>query len=133
MTDHKTEAGLMMSEQESAHLPLVKAYGKNGFLIGKTRIADALILLPDAVHPLPVSALPGITSAMLSPLWARISDIDVLLIGTGEKMVPLPPDVQALFAGHSLSPELMDSGACVRTFNILLLEDRRVAALLFPV
>lgn len=133
MTDHKAASGLMMSEQGRADMPLVTAYGKDGFVIGGRRIAGALILLADRVHPLDVSDMAEMTSAMLDPLFSRISEIDVLLVGTGEKMIPLSRDLRAMFDAHALSPDLMDSGACIRTFNILLLEDRRVAALLLPV
>lgn len=133
MTDHKASRGLEMSEQGRAGLPLVTAYGQGGFVIGNRRIDGALLLMPDHAHALEAASMADLSPAMLDPLFKADPSIDVLLVGTGEKMIPMPANLREMLQSHSFVPDLMDSGACARTFNILLLEDRRVAALLFPV
>ena len=59
--------------------------------------------------------------------------VEILLIGCGPKFL-LPPKVlgeELRAAGIGL--EWMDTGAACRTFNVLLTEERRVAAALIPV
>lgn len=55
---------------------------------------------------------------------------DVLLIGTGSKMVFLSPALYGNLINHGIGVELMDTGAACRTFNALSAENRHVAAAL---
>lgn len=60
-------------------------------------------------------------------------DIDVLLIGAGEKFTVLPPEKRAAFFGLGFSVDVMDTPAACRTFNVLTSEGRRVAAALMTI
>lgn len=55
---------------------------------------------------------------------------EVLLIGTGRDFKFLDPEIKTYLQDQGLSPELMNTGAACRTFNVLLSEGRRVCALL---
>jgi uncharacterized protein len=57
---------------------------------------------------------------------------DVVLLGTGAKQVFPPSAIRQAFAARKVGLEVMDLGAACRTFNILVQEERRVAAALFP-
>ena len=59
--------------------------------------------------------------------------IELLLIGTGSKIVLLPSRLRAELRGLGLAIEVMDTGAACRTYNVLIGEERRVAAALLPV
>jgi uncharacterized protein len=80
-----------------------------------------------------VKSADEITPEALKRLIAEAPAIEILLIGTGTAMVPLSREARAALNGAGLSPESMATGAAVRTFNVLLSEERAVAAALVAV
>lgn len=56
----------------------------------------------------------------------------VVLLGTGEKMRPLKPELFASLAKQNIGIEVMTTPAACRTYTILMSEGRNVAAILFP-
>jgi uncharacterized protein len=64
---------------------------------------------------------------------AEAGDIEFLLVGTGIDMSPIPADLKAALKAAGISSDPMNTGAAVRTFNIMLLESRAVAAALIAV
>ena len=61
------------------------------------------------------------------------ASFDVLLVGTGGEIAPLPHDVRTLFEQARVACEIMGTPAACRTYNVLLGEGRRIAAALMPV
>jgi uncharacterized protein len=57
---------------------------------------------------------------------------DVLLFGTGETGRFLPSALQQELAAKKLRFDIMPTSAACRTYNVLMAEGRRVAALLLP-
>jgi uncharacterized protein len=57
---------------------------------------------------------------------------DVVLLGTGTKQTFPAGAVRQAFAARKVGLEVMDLGAACRTYNILVQEERRVVAALFP-
>ena len=57
---------------------------------------------------------------------------DVVLLGTGSKQIFPDRVIRQAFAARKVGLEVMDLGAACRTYNILVQEERRVAAALFP-
>jgi len=57
---------------------------------------------------------------------------EVILIGTGNTQVFLPPATQAHFFRRNLGFEVMTTDAACRTFNVLASEGREVVAALLP-
>jgi len=55
---------------------------------------------------------------------------DILLIGTGEKMVILPIEMYGALINYGIGVEVMNTSAACRTFNALSAEDRNVVAAL---
>jgi uncharacterized protein len=68
--------------------------------------------------------------ADLEPIFAL--QPDVVLFGTGPKQIFPERAIRQAFARRKVGLEVMDLGAACRTFNILVQEERRVAAALFP-
>ena len=58
---------------------------------------------------------------------------DVLLLGCGPRAVLPPRALRDALRAKGLVVEPMDTGAACRTYNVLMAEDRRVAAALIPV
>jgi uncharacterized protein len=72
-------------------------------------------------------------STICSGCSTRPSEIEFLLLGTGIDMRPIPADLKAALKAAGISSDSMNTGAAVRTFNIMLLESRAVAAALIAV
>ena len=112
-----------------AHANLIRGYGP-----GELRINDAIYRTTMIVASGAIRAAPSITTAaeLAAEHAAQLLELqpEVVLIGTGQRQVF--PDrafgIQLLKAGIGF--EVMDTGAACRTFNVLVSEQRQVAALL---
>ncbi len=62
-----------------------------------------------------------------------IPHLDIVLVGCGEQMQFLSQEIRHAFAARGVGIDPMDTGAACRTFNILAIEERRVAAALVAV
>ena len=77
-------------------------------------------------------AAPFTVDDFAAVLAAR-AQIDVLLIGTGPEMGVIPALVREAFDSVALGFDAMATPAACRTYNVLLAENRRVAAVLLPI
>ncbi len=96
------------------------------WLVAGVLHAPALLVTGQGVTSLPGVALDMLDAAALPPLEA----VELLLLGTGPSLRRPPAPFVAACRDRGLRVEPMDSRAAARTFNILLAEDRAVAALL---
>jgi uncharacterized protein len=74
-----------------------------------------------------------LTPERLAPLLGMAADIDVVLVGQGPEIAPLPARLRILFEEANIGVEIMSTPSACRTYNVLLAEERRVAAVLLPV
>ncbi|MFA7429813.1 MAG: Mth938-like domain-containing protein [Rhodospirillaceae bacterium] len=112
---------------------VIQAYGDGRFRISGTAYDGGVIVFPTRVLAWPVASLADVTAESLDTVFAHLPAVEILLVGCGPRMVPLPPALRDVLRGHGVSADPMDTGAACRTFNVLMLEDRRVAAALLPV
>ena len=123
-------------EAEGRHLPraaLIEAYGNGGFRFGDMSHRGSLLCLPDGVWAWPVKDAAEIGAAALELVFARGEVLDVFLIGAGRDPWPIPERLRARFRALGVSVDVMATGPAVRTYNILLAENRRVGAGLIAV
>lgn len=111
----------------------IQAYGDGGFRIADRRIDGAVLVLPTRALAWPADAMATITLDSLAPLREDAGEVDLLLLGCGPQIAFLEPAVRDGIRAWGIGIELMDTGAACRTYNVLLLEERRVAAALLPV
>jgi uncharacterized protein len=108
----------------------IEGYGAQGFRFAGMAHPGSIFALPSGIFAWDVSRLADITATNLAPLLAECSDIEILLIGTGTRAaLPIEPFLDILREA-GFRPELMDTPAAARTYNVLLAENRRVAAAL---
>lgn len=112
---------------------LVQKYGDGRFTISTVVFEGSVVLFPEETRPWTVQSTEDITIESLSAITDRADDFDILLIGAGEKFGRIPLDLRKALKELGLVLEWMDTGAACRTFNVLIAEERRVAAALIAV
>ncbi|MEQ9520197.1 MAG: Mth938-like domain-containing protein [Parvibaculum sp.] len=114
--------------------PPIEAYGDGGFRLDKKRVSGSMILLPDeGMFPWHVVSAEALCLADLQRFVDIAEQLDLVLVGTGERLLFLPRELKQALADIPLHVEVMDTGAACRTYNVLLGEGRRVAAALVAV
>ncbi len=112
---------------------LIHAYGDGGFRIGGAAHAGSVLVFAERVVPWPVAVLDEATPDTLAAIEATEPPVELLLLGTGGPAQPTRPAPEALrswLREIGVALEVMDTGAACRTYNVLMAEDRRVAAAL---
>ncbi|MDS4019843.1 MAG: Mth938-like domain-containing protein [Candidatus Competibacter sp.] len=107
----------------------IKGYGPGWINVNEREIHRSVIVTPDRL----VTDWPPQTFADLEEMHfeaiARLEP-EIVLLGTGSRQrFPRSRLIQSLLA-HGTGVEVMDTAAACRTYNIIMLEERRVAAAL---
>jgi len=121
---------------DTPHLPTpapIDAYGNGGFRFGGMSHRGSIICFPDGMWAWPVASIKDVNADTLAQAFARGETLDVFLIGAGSDPAFLPPALRAMFHDLSISVDVMTTGAAVRTYNVLLAENRRAGAGLIAV
>jgi uncharacterized protein len=108
----------------------IQAHREGGFTIAGARHEGSVLVLPDRTLLWPVRELGAVTLDSLAPIVAAAASVDILVLGCGAVFGQPTADLRAALRLHGIVTEAMDTGAACRTFNVLLAEDRRVAAAL---
>ena len=121
----------------AAHFPgraPIDAYGNGGFRFADMSHRGSILALPSGIHGWEPGEGDSLGDDDVERILAEDGRIDILLIGTGRELRPLPKALKQRFrdAGGAAT-EPMSTGSAVRTYNILLAEDRAVAAALVAV
>lgn len=111
---------------------VIETYGENRFHISGVRYERAVIVLPDAVLDWAPVTWAEVTFESFAELCAAQA-ADVLLLGCGQRAQLPSRALRDALRAEGLVMEPMDTGAACRTYNVLMAEDRRVAAALLPV
>lgn len=123
-------------EIREAHFPgraPIDAYGNGGFRFADMSHRGSLLALPSGMHGWDASEASSVSVADLEAVIGRSGEIGFLLLGTGERQVWPDASVTKAFVEAGIGLEVMDTGAAVRTYNVLLAEKRPVAAALIAV
>ncbi|MHB9878512.1 Mth938-like domain-containing protein [Pacificimonas sp. ICDLI1SI03] len=112
--------------------PRIEAVRDNRFVVAGERRDGAFLIWPDGVEAVDIEKVDDLSFADFTLATNLQPPRDVLLIGSGAKMAW--PDFEMLehLRERGLGPEVMDSRAAARTYNLLLAEERMVAALILP-
>lgn len=123
-------------EFREAHFPgraPIDAYGNGGFRFADMSHRGSLICLPSGIHGWEPADPDDLSGADFATVLEQSAEIEILLIGCGVDLKPIAPKMKDIFREHGVSADSMSTGAAVRTFNVLLAEDRAVAAALIAV
>ncbi|MEM8812206.1 MAG: Mth938-like domain-containing protein [Pseudomonadota bacterium] len=119
-----------------AHYPdraPIDAYGDGTFKFARMGHRGGLLCLPSGIYAWSAPAPSELTVSGFAAVFEEAEAIEILLVGTGTNLRPIPEDLRTAFREASIMADPMSTGAAVRTYNVLLAEGRAVAAALIPV
>ncbi|OAP34527.1 hypothetical protein AU381_24655 [Sinorhizobium glycinis] len=123
-------------EMREAHFPgraPIDAYGNGGFRFADMSHRGSVLMLPSGIYGWDVAEGDPLTIEKFRRVLDEAQAIEVLLVGTGREIRPLPADLKATLRAANISSDPMNTGAAVRTYNVMLAESRAVAAALIAV
>jgi len=107
---------------------VIERYGPAGFRVSGAIYLGPVLVFADRTAGWEAAAM---TAESLAPIIEH-GGVELLLLGLGRRMVPVAAALRASLKLQGIAVEAMDTGAACRTYNLLLAEDRRVAAALMP-
>ena len=121
---------------DAPHLPrqaLIDAHGAGGFRFAGLSHRGSLLCLPDGIWAWPIAAPGEITADSLALVFERTGSLDFFVLGTGAQPWVIPGPLRARFREAHISADAMTTGPAVRTYNVMLMENRRVGAALIAI
>jgi uncharacterized protein len=118
------------------HLPrqaLIDAHGSGGFRFAGLSHRGSLLCLPDGIWSWPVGDPGALSEEALASVFAQAGELDFFVLGTGAAPWITPEPLRARFRAAQILLDAMTTAAAVRTYNVMLMESRRVGAGLIAV
>jgi uncharacterized protein len=111
----------------------IDAYGDGGFRFAHLSHRGSLMILPSGMHAWDEANAQELTAASFDAAFAEKSAMDFFLLGSGGGIVRPARPVRDAFERNGLALDVMDTGAVIRTYNMLLAEKRAVGVALIAV
>ena len=120
---------MRFTEDSSSGINVIRAYGSGELRVNEDVYRGAVILSASMVIAEPnIQNLDELIALDSSRIFAF--EPELVLLGTGARQIFPVSSYGAQFLRAGIGFEVMDTGAACRTFNVLVGEHRRVAALL---
>lgn len=103
-------------------------YGADFVLVNAVRYESSIIVIPQTLVPWQAASFAELSEEDFSPIVSM--QPEVVLLGTGGKIRFPHPALTRRLAEARIGLEVMDLQAACRTYNILMAEERKVAAAL---
>ena len=116
---------------DDPHLPRqapIEAHGGGGFRFAGMSHRGSLLCLPDGIWAWPVASSADLTEDSFAAVLARAEDLDFFILGTGAAPWNVPEPLRLRFRDAHISLDAMTTGPAVRTYNVMLMEGRRLGA-----
>jgi uncharacterized protein len=115
--------------EASSRVNLIRGYSSQEIRIGEHRLHASCIVTADAlISDWEPASFAELTPAHMESILALQPEL--VLLGTGPTQRFPPAAIRSVFTTRGVGLEVMDLGAACRTFNILVQEERKVAAAL---
>ena len=111
----------------------IEAYGNGGFRFADMSHRGSLLLLPTGIFGWDVASAEALDVSDFARVLSGEPRIEFLLLGTGERQVRPARAIRDAFSAAGIGLDPMDTGAAVRTYNVLLAERRLFGAALIAV
>jgi uncharacterized protein len=120
---------LKLHREAASALNTFTAYGPGYVVVNEQRFERSVVVLPERIIvDWPASTFESLAAGHLAALAGLGSEI--LLLGTGARLRFPSPEILRPLRDAGIGVEVMDVPAACRTYNILLAEERRIAAAL---
>jgi uncharacterized protein len=106
----------------------ITGYGADYVTVNGERRNSSLIVLPDRIEPWDGKEFSRLSAQDFS--FLKDLGAEIVLLGTGPRQRFPHPRLTAALAQAGIGLEVMDLQAACRTYNILVAEERKVAAAL---
>jgi uncharacterized protein len=111
----------------------IEGFGGGGFRFAEMSHTGSILALPSGIRavatPTPFRHEPSV----YEPVLAEAESIDLLIVGAGPVPLPLPAALKGQLQERGVGIEVMTTASAASTYNLLMGEGRRVAALLVAV
>ena len=108
----------------------IQRVSSDAIIVSGETYTHAIALAPGDVitrwEPTPVSEL---IESHFEDMLAALPEL--LVLGTGQQCIFPPRELVFAFARRGIGLETMDTAAAARTFNVLAMEGRKIAAVLY--
>ncbi|XP_059572099.1 NADH dehydrogenase [ubiquinone] 1 alpha subcomplex assembly factor 3 [Alligator mississippiensis] len=121
-----------MLQREAGGRPLLEGCSAHGFTMAGARLVGPCMLLPATLLTWNVGSHRDITSESLLLFRLLMPRIQILVLGTGDRMELVDPAVLREMRQQGIAVEVQDTLNACATFNFLVSENRLVAAGLIP-
>ncbi len=116
-----------------ADAQVIQSYGDGGFRINDRLFTGSLLVYPDRVAAWPVRSMAELTVESLAAVVGASPPVEILLVGCGRSLARVSEQIRHAMREAGIVIDGMDTGAACRTYNVLLSEERRVAAALIAI
>ncbi len=112
---------------------IIESYGDTQFRIAGKIHEGSILVFSERCLPWPVTDPGDVSAENLVHVLRAEETVKILILGCGPVFAPEPKGLRRALKDHGTVLEWMDTGAACRTFNVLLTEERPVAAALIAV
>ena len=106
----------------------ITGYGEGYVMVNGERRDSSVVVLPDRVEQWTVEGFDQLSAEDFT--YLKNLSVEIVLLGTGARQRFPHPQLTAALAQAGIGLEVMDTQAACRTYNILVAEERKVAAAL---
>ncbi len=121
---------LQFQKENNQNPVVIKGYANGLIKLADQECTAPILLETDSIKPFNLNHLAELDLPALKE--AISTDIEILIIGTGKDHQILSPKVIHFFNQHGIALEVMATRPACHTFQVLVHEYRKVAALLIP-
>ncbi|XP_003383876.3 PREDICTED: NADH dehydrogenase [ubiquinone] 1 alpha subcomplex assembly factor 3-like [Amphimedon queenslandica] len=119
-----------VSVEEAA--PLISGYSVQGFNLRGVQVMGSVALLPRGFFHWKINSADAITPESMSIFTLIEPKLELVILGTGSRMVNIDTAVKRYLQGRGISVEIQDTANACATFNFLLDDGRLAGAALIP-
>ena len=119
--------------RDVTNIILIHTISKFGFRLNSGVFAlGPIAVLPTSMYAWTVATHHDINIQSLSLFWLMEPQVDILVIGTGDKREAIDPEIRAFLQSKHISTEIEATQQACSTYNYLAYEKRNVGVALIP-
>ena len=111
----------------------IQSYSDTGFKVSDIIYNSPILVFPGSTEEWILYKENEFSKKSFNTLLELTNKPEILLLGCGRGAKMVPEEIRDLMGNQGIVVEPMGTGAACRTFNVLVLEERNVAAALLPI